>query len=297
MLGRVRAGRPIPAELRGILITLLAMFLFGLMDAGSKYLATRYPAAQIIWLRYVFTIPMLLAAMAPRGITRYLRSQRPGLQVARGVLLAVEIGLVVWTFGQLPLADVHAVLALTPLVVTALSVPMLREPVGPRRWAAVAVGFLGVLIVLRPGLGVLHPAALVALLAVFLYSLYQILTKMVSHADAAETTLLWQLVAGVVVASLAVPFVWRPVALEHWPMFLVVAVLGGLGHYLMIRAFQLSSAVVIQPVSYVLLVWAVVIGYLGFGDVPDIWTLVGALVIVGAGSYTAVREHRRGRSV
>jgi drug/metabolite transporter (DMT)-like permease len=296
LLGRVRAGRAIPAELRGILITLLAMFLFGLMDAGSKYLATRYPAAQIIWLRYVFTIPMLLAAMAPRGIGRYVRSQRPGLQLLRGLILVVEIGLAVWTFGQLPLADVHAVLALTPLVVTALSVPMLREPVGPRRWAAVAVGFVGVLIVLRPGLSVLHPAALVALLCVFLYSLYQILTKMVGPADAAETSLLWQLVAGAVLASLAVPFVWQPVALEHWPMLVVVAVLGGLGHYLMIRAFQLAPAVVIQPFSYVLLVWAVVIGYLGFGDVPDIWTLVGALVIVGAGSYAAVREHRRGRS-
>lgn len=289
----VSKGRPIPAELRGILITLVAMFLFGLMDAGSKYLSTRYPIVQILWVRYLFTIPLLLAAMAPRGITRYLRSQRPGLQVARGVLLAVEIGLVIWTFGQLPLADVHAVLALTPLVVTALSVPMLREQVGPRRWAAVAVGFVGVLIVLRPGLGVLHPAALVALLCVFLYALYQILTKLVGHADAAETSLLWQLVAGALLASLAVPFVWQPPALEHWPMFVVLAVLGGLGHYLMIRAFQLASAVVIQPFSYTLLLWAVLIGYLAFGDVPDRWTLLGAAVIVAAGSYTAIREHRR----
>lgn len=289
----VSKGRPIPAELRGILITLLAMFLFGLMDAGSKYLSTRYPIVQILWVRYLFTIPLLLAAMAPRGITSYLHSQRPGLQVARGVLLVVEIGLVIWTFGQLPLADVHAVLALTPLVVTALSVPLLREQVGPRRWAAVAVGFVGVLIVLRPGLGVLHPAALVAVLAVFLYALYQILTKMVGHADAAETSLLWQLVVGALLASLAVPFVWQPPALEHWPMFVAIAVLGGLGHYCMIRAFQLVSAVVIQPFSYTLLPWAVVIGYLGFGDVPDRWTLLGAAVIVGAGSYTAIREHRR----
>lgn len=289
----MRAGRALPAELRGILITLLAMFLFGLMDAGSKYLATRYPTAQIIWLRYLFTVPLLLATIAPRGVGRYLRSRRPGLQLLRGLILVVEIGLVVWTFGQMPLADVHAILALTPLVVTALSVPLLKEQVGPRRWAAVAVGFVGVLIVLRPGLGVIHPAALVALLSVLLYALYQILTRLVGQVDAAETTLLWQLVVGTLVAGCVVPFVWQWPAPADWPVFVLLAVLGGLGHYGMIRAIQLASAVIIQPFSYTLLIWAVVIGYLGFGDLPDIWMLLGATVIVAAGIYTAVREHRR----
>jgi drug/metabolite transporter (DMT)-like permease len=279
-------------ELRGILVTLGAMVLFGLMDAGSKYLATRYPTAQIIWLRYVFTIPLLLLVLAPRGITRHLRSARPGLQVVRSLLLVTEIGLVVWTFGLLPLADVHAVLALTPLVVTALSVPLLREPVGPRRWAAVGTGFIGVLIVLRPGLGVMHPAALVALLAVLLYALYQVLTRIAGRVDPAETSLLWQLVVGSVVLSFVVPFVWRPPALEHWPLFLVVAALGGVGHYCMIKALQLAPASVVQPFTYTLLLWAVVIGFVGFGDLPDGWTLLGGAVIVAAGTYTAVREHR-----
>jgi drug/metabolite transporter (DMT)-like permease len=291
---RVLAGRAVSTETRGILIALSAMLLFGLMDAVSKYLSTRYPTPQIIWLRYVFTVPLMLLVLAPQGLTRHFRSQRPFLQIARGLLLVIEIGLVVWAFGKLPLADVHAVLALTPLAVTALSVPLLRERVGPRRWAAVAVGFLGALIVLRPGLGVLHPAALVALASVLLYALYQVLTRMVGRVDAAETSLLWQLVVGSLAASFVVPFVWRPPALEHWPLFVLVAVIGGLGHYGLIRAFQLAPAVVIQPFSYTLLLWAVVIGYVGFGDVPDRWTLLGAAVIVAAGSYTALREHRRG---
>jgi drug/metabolite transporter (DMT)-like permease len=280
-------------ELRGILITLAAMLVFGLMDAASKYLSTRYPTVQVVWLRYVFTIPLLLATLAPRGVTGFLRSRHPGLQLLRGLLLVTEIGLVVWAFGQLPLVDVHAVLALTPLVVTALSLPLLGEPVGPRRWAAVAVGFLGVLIILRPGSGVLHPAALVALLSVLLYALYQVLTRMVGRADAAETTLLWQLVIGSVALTAVVPFFWRPPEPGHWPLFALLAVLGGVGHFCMIRAFQLAPAVVLQPFSYTLLLWALVIGYLAFGDLPDAWTLLGGAVVVAAGTYTALRERRR----
>lgn len=280
-------------ELQGILITLAAMLVFGLMDAASKYLSARYPAVQVVWLRYVFTLPLLIAVLVPRGLPGFLRSRRPGLQLARGLLLVTEIALVVWSFGQLPLADVHAVLALTPLVVTALSLPLLREPVGPRRWAAVAVGLLGVLIILRPGVGVLHPAALAALLSVLLYALYQVLTRMVGRADAAETTLLWQLVIGSLVLTAVVPFVWRPPEPAHWPLFALLAVMSGVGHFCLIRAFQLAPAVVLQPFSYTLLLWAVIIGYLAFGDLPDRWTLLGGAVVVAAGTYTAVRERRR----
>jgi drug/metabolite transporter (DMT)-like permease len=297
LLAGARGGRAASAELRGILVTLAAMLLFGLMDAGSKFLSTRYPVPQILWLRYVFTVPLLLLVLAPRGLAGRLRSARPRLQVGRALLLVVEIGLVVWCFGQLPLADVHAVLALTALAVTALSVPLLGEQVGPRRWAAVGAGFLGVLVILRPGLGVVHPAALVALASVLLYALYQVLTRMVGRVDAAETSLLWQLVVGSLALSFIVPFAWRTPAVPHWPLFVVVAALGGLGHYCMIKALQLAPAVIVQPFSYTLLLWAVVIGYVGFGDLPDRWTLLGATVIVAAGTYTAVREHRlRGRA-
>ena len=286
------AGRLRSAELRGILLALAAVLMFGLMDAGSKFLSTRYPTPEIIWLRYVLTIPMALVVLAPRGLGRTLRSARPWLQVLRSVLLVIEIGLVVWCFGQLPLADVHSVLALTPLAVTALSVPLLGEKVGVRRWAAVGVGFLGVLVVLRPGLGVVQPASLVALAAVLLYALYQVLTRLVGRVDGAETSLLWQLGIGAALASFVVPFAWRTPMPVHWPVIFLVAALGGVAHYAMIRALQLAPAAVIQPFTYTLLLWAVVIGYVGFGDLPDRWTLIGAAAIVGAGVYTAIREHR-----
>jgi drug/metabolite transporter (DMT)-like permease len=286
------AGRARSVEFQGIILALLAMLLFGLMDAASKYLSARYPTPQIIWLRYLLTIPMVLLILAPRGIRGCLRSGRPGLQLVRSLLLVLEIGLVVWCFGRMPLADVHSILALTPLAVTALSVPLLGERVGPRRWAAVAVGFTGVLVILRPGLGVAQPAALVVLVSVALYALYQVLTRVVGRTDTAETSLLWQLLVGAAVASLVVPFAWRSPPLLHWPLFVLVAAMGGAGHYAMIKALQLAPASVIQPFTYTLLLWAIVIGYLGFGDLPDRWSLIGASAIVGAGVYTALRERR-----
>lgn len=287
MVVRTAALRITP-EIRGILVTLLAMLTFGLMDAASKYLSARYPTPQIIWLRYVFTIPLLLLVLGPGGARRSLRSARPWLQVLRSMLLVTEIGLVVWCFGRLPLADVHAVLALTPLAVTALAVPLLAEPVGGRRWAAIGVGLLGVLLIVRPGIGAVQPASLVALLSVGLYALYQVLTRLVGRVDSAETSLLWQLVVGAMVLSVVVPFAWRPPPLEHWPLFVLVAALGGVGHYAMIKALQLSPAAVVQPFTYTLLLWAVIIGYLGFGDVPDALTLVGAGVVVAAGVYSVL---------
>jgi drug/metabolite transporter (DMT)-like permease len=282
-------------QIRGIAMTLTAMLLFGLMDAASKYLSVRYSTPQVLWLRYLFTIPLLLAVLPPRKFIGSMRSHRPGLQCCRALLLATEIGLVIWAFGRLPLADVHAVLALTPLVVTGLSVPLLGEQVGPRQWAAVAAGFLGALIVLRPGFGVMQPSTLVVLVAVLLYALYQVLTRLVGRGDTAETSLLWQIVIGAVVLSGIAPFQWRPPALEHWPLFVLAAALGGAGHFLLIRALQLAPVAVTQPFTYTLLLWAVVIGYLSFGDVPDRWTLVGAAVVIAAGSYSALQE-RRSRS-
>ena len=134
-----------------------------------------------------------------------------------------------------------------------------------------------------------QPAALVALFSVLLYGLYQVLTRLVGRSDSAQTSLLWQLVVGAALASFVVPFAWRTPEPQHWPLFVLVAAMGGTANYAMIRALQLAPAAVIQPFTYTLLLWAVVIGYLGFGDLPDAWTLAGAGVIVAAGLYTAIR--------
>lgn len=284
------------AELQGIGLALLAMACFGAMDGISKILVTAYPAPLVLWLRHLAAVPIVLAIMGPRRAARHARSARPALQLGRTALLVVEMGIVLLCFRALPLADVHAVLALTPLLVTALSVPLLGERVGWRRWTAVAFGFLGILLILRPGLGVVHPAALLALLASAMYALYNILTRLAALADPPETSFLWQTVAGAALLTLAGPFFWTSFAPVHWLLLAALASLGAFGHYCLVKALARVPAVVVQPFAYTMLVWAVVIGYLVFGDLPDRWTVLGALVVVGAGCYAAWRERVRSRA-
>jgi drug/metabolite transporter (DMT)-like permease len=280
-------------EARGIVIVLFGMALFGVMDTASKFLAAHYHPVQILWLRYLFSVPLVLVSVASRGGVRAaLRVRAPWLQLARTVLLVVEMGLVVVAFHLMPLADTHAILAATPLMVTALAVPVLGERVGLRRWIAVLVGFLGVLLIVRPGIGTIAPGALVALGCTLLYAIYQLLTRRVGGYDTVETSLLFQFGVGAILLTCIGPFFWEMPPPRHWPFFLALAVLGSIGHYCVIRALQLAPAVVIQPFSYTMLIWAVTLGWLVFGDWPDLWTIGGALVIVGAGSYAAWRQHR-----
>jgi drug/metabolite transporter (DMT)-like permease len=291
------SGTALSGEVRGILAVLAAMAMFGLMDGASKFLAQSYSAPQILFLRYLFSVPVALAIVAPVGLRTALRTHRPWFQLARIVIIVVEMGLVLLAFRVMPLADAHALFAATPLLVAALSVPLLGERVGPRRWAAIGVGFCGVLIIVRPGIGVLAPGAMPALLAVALYAVYQVMTRIVGRVDRAETTFLLQILIGALILMPLAPWVWQTPSPIHWPLFLALAGLGAGGHLLLIKALQTTSAVVIQPVTYSMLVWAVLFGWLFFGDLPDRWTVTGALVVVAAGVYTAVREHRlRGRA-
>ncbi|MCS6878889.1 MAG: DMT family transporter [Geminicoccaceae bacterium] len=289
------SARPLaaPSELAGIGLAVAAMACFGAMDALSKLLVTDYPVPLVLWLRHLLALPLALLTLGPAVVRSGWRSARPGLQVARAALLVTEIGIVFFCFRALPLADVHAVLAVTPLVVTALSVPLLGERVGWRRWAAVAVGFLGVLVIIRPGLSVVHPASLLAVLAATMYALYNVLTRMVGTLDPPHTSFLWQSVVSAALLSLIGPFFWTPLAPRAWAQLLGLAALGASGHYLLVRALAHAPAVVIQPFSYTMLVWAVVMGYLVFGDFPDLWTITGALVVVAAGCYAAWREYVR----
>jgi drug/metabolite transporter (DMT)-like permease len=290
-------ARPGPGgELQGVALAVLAMACFGAMDGISKILVTVYPAPLVLWLRHLAAVPIVLLVVGPRWAARHARSARPALQLGRTALLVVEMGIVLVCFRALPLADVHAVLALTPLLVTALSVPLLGERVGWRRWTAVAIGFLGMLVILRPGLGVVHPAALLALLASAMYAVYNILTRLVALADPPQTSFLWQTVAGAALLSLVGPFFWTPLAPLHWALLLALAALGATGHFCLVQALARVPAVVVQPFAYTMLVWAVVIGYLLFGDLPDRWTVAGALVVVAAGCYAAWREHVRARA-
>ncbi|MGH6898168.1 MAG: DMT family transporter, partial [Geminicoccaceae bacterium] len=278
--------RPAAASVSGgIACALAAWLLFAGMDAGSKLLAERYSIIQILWVRFVSLV--VIAAWLARqwGGSDALRTRHFWLQSLRSMLLVVEIGLFILTITVLPLANAHAILAATPLIVTALSVPLLGEHVGIRRWSAIAVAFAGVLIILRPGLGVVHPIALLALLCSLMFALYQILTRIVSRTDPPLTTLFYTALVGVGGLTLIVPFHWTTPDVAGWALFGLVAALGASGHYLLIKALQLAPASVLQPFSYTILVWATLVGFLVFGNLPDRLTVVGALVIASSGVY------------
>lgn len=282
----------------GIGLSILAMLLLASMDALSKYLTQHHPIPQILFVRFVvfFACALTLAARQG-GIAAAVRSTRPALQLLRSAVLIVEIFVFITAFSLMPLADVHAIAAASPLLVTALAVPLLGERVGLHRWGAVAVGFIGVLVIIRPGAGVMDQGAPVALAGAALWALYQILVRRIGQSDPAATTVLYTAATGLVVTALAAPFFWVPPAPIAWLQLGVLGVLGFAGHSVLILALREAPASMLQPFGYMLLVWAIVMGWLVFGELPDAVTLAGAGIVVASGLYTVHRERRRARPV
>lgn len=283
------------ATTRGILLVLLGWFLLACMDAGSKQLAEDYSIVQIVWLRFL-ALTGIAYALARRQGGRYLYTSHFWLQGLRSLLLVTEIGLFILAITVLPLANAHAILAMAPLLVTALSVPLLGEKVGARRWSAIAVAFLGMLIILRPGLGVMHPYALVALLCALMFAIYLVLTRMVGRDDAPAVTLFYTALIGALGLSVIGPFFWTWPDATGWALFGLVALLGASGHFLLISALRLAPASSLQPFSYSVLIWATLVGFVIYDNLPDLWTVVGAGIITASGLYTFARERGRAQA-
>jgi drug/metabolite transporter (DMT)-like permease len=275
---------------RGILLMLATMAFFVAADTTAKVLTQTYPAAQIVWGRFAFNFLIVAVCVGP-GLLRAFRTRRPLLQLARSVL---QVGSTASFFGALfflPIATAITLAFLQPLLITALSVPLLGERVGPRRWAAIACGFLGVMIIMRPG-AAMEWAALLPLATAAFSALYQLATRAVAAVDPVMTTLFYTAALGTLLSSAAVPFFWQAPDLAGWCLLAMVGLLSGVGHLLMIRAYALASASLLAPFTYTQLVWATLFGFLVFGDVPDGWTAGGAAVIVGSGLYVFHRERR-----
>jgi len=280
----------------GAILTLASMFGFAAMDTMSKLLVRDIPIAQTLFVRYaIFTVfALLIARRAP--VARAIRSARPWLQAARALLGLVENGVFVLAFLYLPLADTHAVAATSPLLVIALSVLLLGEHAGPRRWAAVGVGFAGVILIIRPGLQTLSWPLLLPLLGALLWAIYQVLTRLCAATDRPDTTLLWTAAVGFAATCLVGPWQWQALDGPGWVLILSVGLLGSLSHYALIRALDYAQAGAVQPYSYSLLVWASLLGALVFGDIPDRWTVAGAAIVVLSGLYTWSLDRVGGRS-
>lgn len=278
---------------RGIAWILLSILVATSMDTTSKYLSQSYPVLQIIWARYFFQVLLVFMVLGPR-LPRLARTRRLGMQLLRSAILLGASIFFLFGLRSVPLADASAILFLAPLIVTALSVPLLKERVGPRRWAAVIVGLAGALIIVRPGAGVMQTAALFPVGTAILYAFYMIATRHLSHMDSAVTTLIYTACVGAVVMSAIAPFVWLAPDLKGWVLMVLLGCMGGGCHFALIKAFEAAAASVVTPFEYSRLLWATALGFVVFGDLPDGWTVVGATLIVSAGLYVYRRESKAG---
>lgn len=278
---------------RGIPWIFGATFLFVTMDSLVKtLLRDGYDLPQVVWGRYFFHVLVLLIVLAPK-LKTVARTENFGLQMLRSFLMLATTSLFFAGLQFVPLAEASAMMMISPLIVTALAMPVLGEQVGPRRWAGVVIGLIGALIIIRPGsglmqLGILFPAA-----AACSYAVYQISTRFLSLADPILTTLFYTAIVGAVVTSFAAPFYWTDPTPMAWLYMVGAGLCGGIGHFALIKALTLSPVSVIAPYSYMNLIWATAFGFIIFAELPDTWTVAGAAIITASGLYVYHREKSR----
>ena len=266
------------------------MFLFSAVDTQAKFLTDTLHPIQIVWSRQLGLLIGVVVLLAFRGIA-ILRTSRPGLQILRGGLAVSSAVLFIAGVSFVPLADAVAVTFVAPFIVTVLGALILREPVGIRRWTAVIIGFVGTLIVIRPGMGVIHPAVTLVLAAAVLFALRQVLSRVLSGTDRTMTTVAYTALVGSLLVTLPLPFVWRwPTSDLEIALLVSIAILAALAEILVIKALEVAQAVVVAPLHYTIMIWSTIYGYLVFSELPDLWTWIGAAIIVATGLYTLHRE-------
>jgi drug/metabolite transporter (DMT)-like permease len=280
-------------RLVGIALMSATVACFACLDAMAKYLGTHMDPLQVVGMRYVSAFLIALVFSNPLTRPGLMRSARPGLQIVRGLMMLITTIFNFLAFRFLQLDEALAILFSTPFLVAMLAGPMLGEWVGWRRWTAIGVGFLGVLVVIRPGLGGIRWAALLSVASAVFYAFYAIFTRMVMRHDSSETTLFYANAVGVVVMVPVLPFVWTaPPGGFDLMLLLAVGAFGSAGHFLMILAHHRAPASVLSPFMYTQLLWATTFGYLVFGNVPHRWTLAGAAIVVASGLYLLYRERK-----
>lgn len=283
------------APLRGIALVLLASIFLTSADMVSKLLTQEISPLQVSFLRYATFTLIMLAIVWRRGGLARLATQRPALQLLRGVGVLASSVCFVMALRFMPLADATATGFVAPLFVTALSIPILRETIGWRRWTATLVGFAGVLIVVRPGGAGFQIASLLAVASALSWAFAMIMTRMMSRTENPLTTLAYSALVGLGLLSLAMPFLWTPVTPTIVAMGVFVGLSSTMGHWLIVLAYRHGDASLLAPFSYIQLLWASLFGLFIFSVLPDLWTLVGAVIIAGSGLYTAHRERIKAR--
>ncbi|MFD1343491.1 DMT family transporter [Litorisediminicola beolgyonensis] len=284
---------------RGVILMLVTTLIFASQDAISRHLAGEYNTYMIVMIRYWF-FAAFVCAIAGRqagSIRRAAATRQPWVQAARGAILALEIIVMIQGFVFLGLVESHAVFACYPLLIGALSGPVLGEHVGWRRWLAIAAGFVGVIIILQPSGGVFSPYAAIPLLAAFMFALYGLLNRYVARQDTAATSFFWTGTVGAVVTTAIGIWFWEPMRGPDWAWMALLCVTGAAGHYTLIKAYEQAEASAIQPFAYFQLVFASAIGLTVFGETLRVNVAIGAAIIVAAGLFTFWRERMRARAL
>lgn len=277
-------------EVIGISFAIFAYLSFSLLDAIQKTLIIYYSVFQILFIKYFFTFFLSLIESKRKKNFKFYLTSNWKLQLLRSLLSILESGCFILAFRYLSLADAHSIGALTPIVVVVLSYIFLREKISPRIWFAVFIGFIGVLIVMRPGLTVFDPASLIPLAAAFFLGLYQIVTRKVSAVDKNETSLFYAGIVGMFLMGFISFFYWKPISVDFILMFLGVGALYSSGVYFQIVALSKARASIVQPFHYTLIFWSIIFGFLFYKDIPDLFTITGAVVIIISGVYIFIKK-------
>ena len=272
-------------EFVGILFAVAAYFSFSILDAFQKTAVINHSIFQLLFIKYIFTLLLSCSEAKRKNNYKFWQSNNVKLQVLRSFFSIIESGCFVLAFRYLSLADVHSVGSLTPVIIVALSALILKENVSPKTWIAIFVGFLGVLIILRPGLSIFDIKSLLPLMAAFFLGLYQVVTRKVSENDSTETSLFYTSLIGFIVMSILAFVYWQPLTLNSYFLFTGIGIFFSMGIYFQIIALSKARASIIQPFHYTLIFWAIILGYLVYDDLPNIFTIVGAIIIAASGIY------------
>ena len=280
--------------LLGIGLMIVTTFLFSSMDGVSRYLAENNNVLSLVSIRYWFVsiFIVILCLFIKNSFKRIIYTQQPLLQFGRGLILSINNCIVIYSFTLIGLIETHAVIACYPLMVAALSVPFLGEKFGWRRWSAIAVGFLGVIIIIRPSMEIFSGGSFFALIGALLFSIYLILTRYVSKRDGAITSFFWMGMGGTVTMSVVSFFTWEGISQEYWMWLLLMCIISAISHFLMVKTLQLAEASVIQPFSYLQLVFASFIGVIFFSETIHEMILIGTFIVITAGLFTFWREYK-----
>ena len=281
-------------ERLGILLMVTTTIVFASQDGLSKYLATEYNVYMVVMIRYWFfaAFIMTISSRKPGGVKQVAKTKTPLLQIFRSLVLVAEMCVTVLAFTLLGLAETHAIFASYPLIIAMLSGPILGEHVGWRRWLAICVGFFGILIILNPGNGIFSPYALVPLAGAILFALYGLLTRYAGQYDNSSTSFFWTGIVGCIAMTAIGLNFWDPVSQADWSIMLILSASGMLGHFLLIKCYEVAEASAVQPFAYLQLIWASLIGIIIFGEKITTNVLLGACIIVGAGLFTLWRERK-----